>query len=422
MGSEPYETLGLNHKSAKVCMLSYVAEPSYLPPINHEAVSLANLGFHVEVICPSYRRQSCVSDAVIQGFIKRSIFLCTRKFFHDKFGLANDTLFVAGPKYFLTYMEFLIRSFFIALRSRADLYEAHDLPTLLPAVAVALIRGKPLVYHAHELYVEMHRKVKFARAWRLLERVLISFATDIVTPEENRSQIYYREYHTRNVPLTIKNCPPYKAPITSRKLRDYLSSKEVNFKTIVLYQGLLDTSRCIEELIEASKYFNEGIVLVLIGGGWKKWKKPESITGIPKNVFFVPRVQYEELPSYTASADIGVLFYRNDCRNNYYCAPNKLYEYMMMGLPIIAPSYPGIQKIIEGENIGRCTDPENVRQIAGVINTLAGDPELVMTMKQNCLRLSKEKYNWEREAEKLLNRYRSIQALNWPGAAKGLTK
>jgi glycosyltransferase involved in cell wall biosynthesis len=122
----------------------------------------------------------------------------------------------------------------------------------------------------------------------------------------------------------------------------------------------------------------------------------------------LPRVPYHELAPWTASADVGILLYRNDCRNNYYCAPNKLFEYMMMGLPIIAPDFPGMRALVEGEEVGLCVDPEDPAAIAAAVNRIAADPAWTARLKQNALRLARERYNWERESGPLLARYREL--------------
>ena len=119
-------------------------------------------------------------------------------------------------------------------------------------------------------------------------------------------------------------------------------------------------------------------------------------------------MRYDELVPYTASADIGILLYRNDCRNNYYCAPNKLFEYMMMGLPVIAANYPGLLPLVEGEDVGLCVDPESPKAIAGAVNRLAGDPDRRERMRRNGLQLTRDRYNWEIESTPLLELYGSL--------------
>lgn len=389
----------------KICMISYLADPSYIPNMMHGAHSLQKLGFDIESICASSKAEFLTRPVQNHTFPIRRVFLYSRKFFHDVFGMAGQNVVIAALQYVLTYAEFVVKSALHAWRSRADLYEPHDLPALLPAVLVASLRRKPVVYHAHELYAEMHEKVRFAHFWKFLERVLLRFVDRIIVPEENRALIYFREYHTRKYPLIVRNCPPFMEPAGGTKLRDRLRERGIEFDKIVLYQGLLDASRCIEELTAAMQHVDPRIVLVLLGGGFKEWRTPKEIVRLKNNVIIVPRVPYDEVPGYTASADIGVLFYRNTCRNNYYCAPNKIHEYMMMGLPVITCDYPGIRKIVEQELVGLCVNPESPREIARAINSLAADATGYNAMRANCLRVSRDVYNWEIEARKMSVEY-----------------
>jgi glycosyltransferase involved in cell wall biosynthesis len=111
--------------------------------------------------------------------------------------------------------------------------------------------------------------------------------------------------------------------------------------------------------------------------------------------------------------------YRNDCRNNYYCAPNKLFEYMRMGLPMVAANYPGIRLLVEGEGVGFCVDPASPGEIATALNRLAADPAHRERMRLNGLRLSKDRYIWEVESAPLLQRYRSLAPMPAPRRPDG---
>ena len=204
-------------------------------------------------------------------------------------------------------------------RGRGD-----DLPPLLPAVVTAKLRGKPVVYRAHELWSEADPNMRFAAFWRFMERFLVPRCDDVVTPEENRSRIYEVELGARRPPITVRNCPSYRPPIESTRLRDELRRRGVRCSTIVLYQGLVDSGRCIEEIAEATRFFDDGVGLVIMGTGYGKWANPATALARIERIVVLPPVPYKELAPYTASADIGLLLYRNDCRNNYYCAPNKL--------------------------------------------------------------------------------------------------
>ena len=334
--------------------------------------------------------------------------------FHALFGKATAVRGLAAVQYVASYVEFLTKAIVAALRSRADVYEANDLPPLLAAVVAAKLRGKPVVYRAHELWSEATPNVRFAAFWRFMERTLVPRADYVVTPEENRSRIYEVELRARRPPITVRNCPPYRPPIASSRLRDELRRRGIQCSTIVLYQGLVDSMRCIEEIAEATRFFDDGVVLVIMGTGYGKWANPTTALAGYERIVVLPPVPYHELVPYTASADIGILLYRNDCRNNYYCAPNKLFEYMMMGLPMIAANYPGLLPLVEGEGVGLCVDPESPQAIAAAVNRLAADPDRRERMRQNGLRLAKDRYNWEIESAPLLQLYGSLASTDAP--------
>lgn len=389
-------------------MVGYLFRPVHCPPLYHAGISLADKGYDVEAIGIFGIPDGYTEEVIVPGFTSKRFFLTSLHYFESRYGLGQSSALKAAVQYLFTYSEFLWKAFRAAFRSDADLYEAHDLPALLPTAIAALARGKPLVYYAHELYPEMHARVHFAGLWKLLESALVPLAHLVVTPERNRSLIMLREYHARSMPLTVLNCPPFREPVQGTVLRDRLAGMGVRQKTIVLYQGLIDSSRCMEELVQASHLFNDDIVLVLIGHKYNEWMKKTDGRYTSDRMVVIPHIPYEELFAYTASADLGILFYRNDCRNNFYCAPNKLHEYMMMGLPVVTCDYPGLKEIVEREETGICVNPEDPRAIADAVNRIAMDNGLRNRMKENGLRVSRELYHWDKEFVKIDNAYQLL--------------
>lgn len=388
-------------------MVAHCDSPTALPPMFHEGTALAGAGFEVESLCVASAAAPLPSETHAPGFRTLRFPVRAGPFVRGVFGSTASGPRVAALRRVLSYAEYVVKAFAHAVTSDADLYIAHDLPPLLPTVLAAKLRRKPVVYRAHELWSEARAHVPFTRFWRLIERTLVPLCDEVVTPDENRSRIYRDEFGARRS-LTVRNCPPYRTPVVSTSLRDELERKGIAFSTIVLYQGLFDSMRCLEEIAEATRSFDVGVVLVIIGSGFGKWANASSILAGYDRIVVLPRVPYDDLPPYTASADVGILLYRNDCRNNYYCAPNKLFEYMMMGLPVIATNYPGMRALVEGEGVGLCVDPEDPKEIAAAVNRMAADPKTRTAMSANGLRLSVERYNWENESRRLFEHYRSL--------------
>ncbi len=389
-------------------MVTYAHAPTALPPLYNEGLSLAAAGFDTSAICIATADRPVPSEALAPGFTVAHIRIRSREAFHAIFGIGTPVLVLAALQYALSYLEYVAKAFSVAARSGADLFQAHDLPALPPALLAATLKRRPCVYRAHEMWSEAQPKVRFASVWRWLERALVPRCDEVVTPDEDRSRILQEEFGARRLPMTVRNCPPHRPRVESTRLRDELARRGVRFSTIVLYQGLVDSMRCIEEIAEATRSFEDGVVLVILGSGFGEWARPAERLAGYERVVVLPKVSYEAVAEYTASADIGILLYRNDCRNNYHCAPNKIFEYMMMGLPVVAPAFPGMVRLVEQEDVGICVDPERPEAIAAAVNRLSSDRDSRARMRANAIRLTRERYNWEIEFRPLLQRYRGL--------------
>ncbi len=388
-----------------ICALTYLSRPQNLPPFYNAALSLTRMGIRVDAYGTIGRVGSLPYEIIAPGFSFTRIGIHSRNFFYKIPGRLGDNLVTAGVQYVFSFFEYNIRIYLKAMSGRADIVEAHDLPSLLCARLIAWRKGCPIVFHAHELWSEMGPQIRFKGFWQWFQRRLIRGVDLVVTPEVNRARIYRDEYGFPALPLVIANCPPFKAAGRGTTLRDMAASKGMTSRCLVLYQGVISGERCIDEIVAATEYLHDDVALTIIGNGFDEWSDPPSRFPPGRRIVFLPHVPYETLVDYTASADIGLLFYRNTCRNNYYCAPNKLYEYMMMGLPVVTCNYPGLVGFVEGQGIGLCVDPEDPRAIADAVNRIASDGALRDSMSRNCLRLARDRWNWENEFARLYDAY-----------------
>ena len=87
------------------------------------------------------------------------------------------------------------------------------------------------------------------------------------------------------------------------------------------------------------------------------------------------------------------------------CLPNKLFEYMACGLPVVASNFPLYRQVIEDAGCGKLVDPTNPMEIASAIEELLESPEDWETMSRNGYSSFRNKYNWHYEGEKLLDLY-----------------
>lgn len=305
----------------------------------------------------------------------------------------------------LRFKEFMLRALLAVRRADGDVVVAHDMPAVLPLVIRLLIGRGSVVLHAHELYTEAAEKLAPALPfWKALERFAVRRASRIIVPEPNRARIVHEEYGAPRLPDVVMNIPadpPAFERGTLLRERLALSPDTV----CVLYQGLLGESRCIGELVTALEHLPTRFHLVLAGSAEESFMtwlcgEEERLNG---RLHLLSWMHPEQLRAFTASADVGVLLYRNRGRNNYYAAPNKLYEYLFAGLPVVSSAFPGLQPVVEGGGYGHCADPADAHDIARAIARTAEIPP-----SEDIAIRARATWNWNEQAEVLRRVYLEI--------------
>ncbi|MEF3084696.1 glycosyltransferase [Bacillus altitudinis] len=289
-----------------------------------------------------------------------------------------------------------------------DIYHSNDLNTLPQGVICAkfkLFNRKKLIYDSHE--VQTSRTGYDSKLYGKMESFLLKFVDQMIV--ENHTRAKYNEDLYGFYPKVVHNYPfDQKKEIEKIDLHEILNiSKD---EKILLYQGGIQTGRGLENLVKAAPNFEEGI-LVFIGDGRIK----ESLMQLTEDmkltdrVKFLPKVPLEDLPRYTKNAYLGFQVLNNVCFNHYSASSNKLFEYIMAGVPVIACDFPEIKKVVSSENIGVVVDSHDPISIAAGVNKLVLNPELRRQYSENCQQ-ARLKYNWEQEKKSLLNVYGQIQS------------
>ena len=278
------------------------------------------------------------------------------------------------------YFEFLIKCILKTVFINPDIIHSHDLDALLPGYLASKITKAKLIYDSHELFTETSdlRKKRISQIWKIIERLLIKRVDCVIAANESRSTIMYKEYGALSKPNVILNIPNKEIQLdqNSKKI-DILENNTIKKMKIVLYQGKMDSARNIEKLILSVKYWNDNLILLLIGSISLDYKqeldKIISSNSISEKVLFHEPVNSDILLNYTSKAHIGIVIYKNTSRNNYYCAPNKLFEYASVGKPIAGCNFPEVKKVITSYQIGELFDPENPESIAHSVNMISSN-------------------------------------------------
>lgn len=302
-------------------------------------------------------------------------------------------LFTRGP---LFYTEFNKRLFLLLLLRKTDLLVSNDLDTLLPNFLVSKIKGIPLVYDSHEYFTEvpelLHRK-RVQKIWKSIERWIFPTLKNVITVNDSIADLYEKEYGIR--PKVVRNIPPSNK-ISINKTRENLGLPSDKFIFILQGSGI-NIDRGTEEMVEAMQHI-QNAVLLIVGGGdvIDILKRKVDEFSIQDRVIFKPKQPYKKLMQYTANADIGLTLDKDTNLNYRFSLPNKLFDYIHAGIPIIASSLPEIKKIIEQYNIGDFIPSHDPEQIAQKMNNIIQNKAILAVWKKN-LNLAVQDLSWENE-------------------------
>jgi glycosyltransferase involved in cell wall biosynthesis len=284
-----------------------------------------------------------------------------------------------------------------------DVVHAHDVNTLVPAWLAARHCRARLVYDAHELSAD--REGYAGRAWlaKLVERWFGNAADGRVTTTQARAAWFERAYAYRDM-IVLQNRPIRRIVHGSGRIRAHCGIPAT--RVIVLYQGGLQWGRGLRNLVEAMRGLPQAD-LVFVGDGAERPVLEAASLAMAGRVHFVGQVPLDELPEWTASADIGVQTLRNTCLNHYTTDSNKLFEYVMGGLPVVASDFPEIRAIVDEWNLGYLVDPDDVTALREALRRLIDDEAERRTYAGNAVR-ARDHLDWASQAPRLLALYASI--------------
>lgn len=302
---------------------------------------------------------------------------------------------------------------YYAARANANIYTAHDLNTLQPAMLAARANHAAVVYDAHELYPEVNERLIRLRRdyWRKVEARLLPKCDAASTVNEFIADEMAARYQVPP-PTVIYNATNPPSGFDPATPPDYLRTdlgigRE---RRIALFQGGLTEGRGLEKLVLAAQHLPTNIAIVLMGSGRYRTtlERLANASGVQDRVYFRDAVPQNRLVEYCASADVGMITYQAVDLNNYYSSPNKLFDYIVAGLPIIANDLPFLHKMITTHGLGLVGTMDTPEQIAALISRLLGDDALLTATRAQLLQAAKV-YNWAEEGKKLVAMYQRVR-------------
>ena len=291
------------------------------------------------------------------------------------------------------------------VRSHPHIVHSHDVNTLPTAWLASLLTRSPLVYDAHEISTDREGYTSFRSLVGWVEKHLMPRAVGTITTTDTRAKFFARAYGITR-PLVLQNRPRMTAIESSQRIREELQLDQP--WPIVLYQGGLQQGRGLERLIDVAAQV-ENAYFVFIGGGRLEIALKNHVQSLQleSRVHFIPTVSLQDLPYYTASADIGVQPIENTCLNHFSTDSNKLFEYVQGGLPIVASNLPEIRRVINNHKLGILVPAGDSSALAAAINELVRDPVKRARFCCNAQWAAKT-LSWEAQEHELAILYRRI--------------
>lgn len=322
-------------------------------------------------------------------------------------------LFEKGP---LFYLEYNIRLFIFLILRRPTLLLSNDLDTLLPNFLIHKLKGSVLIYDAHEYFTgvpELVNRPWVRKCWKTLEQWMIPRLKFMITVNDSIGQLYKTEYGI--TPLIIRNIP-FKSSTTFddnglKKSRSELVEwkklikKQLMLpeeKPVIIFQGAgININRGAEEAVMAMHY-TEGVILLIVGDGdvIELLKTLVNRLELEEKVCFIARQPYQSLHTYTAIAEFGISFDKDTNINYRFSLPNKLFDYINAGIPVMATPLPEVKKIIEHYQCGTFIENHEPKHIADCFMRLLHDKKRLWAYRENTLKAA-EQLDGEMELKQL---------------------
>ncbi|MDR1974274.1 MAG: glycosyltransferase [Bacteroidales bacterium] len=310
----------------------------------------------------------------------------------------------------LFYVEYNIRLFFFLLFSKADLFLSNDTDTLPANYYAAKIRRKPLVFDAHEMFPEVPELADrpfVKNIWTKIENRIFPHLKNSYTVCKSISDEYYKRYGikmevVRNIPIraSVVEHPsviehpsvtePSAVECTQTSIVEQIRNQKSSGKKIIIYQGAVNIGRGIEKIIDTMSLLPD-FIFYIVGDGDILQSLKEKVADNTQ-IVFTGSVPADELRFITKEADVGVNILEKKGLNYYYSLPNRIFDYMSAGIPVISTDFPEIRNIVEKYNTGILITHYEPEYLASVIKQTSYDKPLV-----KC-----DEFSWEKESEKII--------------------
>ncbi|RKY36124.1 MAG: hypothetical protein DRP78_04405 [Candidatus Omnitrophota bacterium] len=316
-----------------------------------------------------------------------------------------------GVGQLFNYFCFWVIVFFRLLKINFDIVHCVDLNTLLPGVIAAKLKRKKILYDAHEDFPALMLDLKVRPLVPLAakaESILIKMVDSVITVSNPISDVLKkRGAREITVVRTTKLLAEY--DYTQDQVFSLRKKLGVQDKFVFFYIGLLSHNR---KLIEIANIFtqdqNNDIVFVVGGYGILEEELKKAAQECAK-IVYIGRIAGNEVPLYTKASNVILAVNTKKSKNSNTTLPNKLFEAIAAGRPIIGSSLGPMGRIIRETECGLTVDdPDNAENIKKAIFTIISDKAIYAKLCCNAV-AAQQTYAWEKTAKTLLRVYKNLE-------------
>lgn len=346
-----------------------------------ETESIIRLGFSEKIIIIGVLGKGLAQNEVIDE--NRQIYRV--KLFMNRFSKSK----------IVDLLKFIEFSFIVAfkfIKRKPDFVNFHSLAVLPLAPFFKLFARSYIIYDPHELETEKAGlSGALKKISKICERFLVTFIDKIIVVSDSISDWYKEAYPDKEV-FVVRNIPHNSGePIFSNnQLKQRLGIRESEI--LFIYQGLISMERGIQNLLDTFIKLPSDKHILFMGYG----KETDTVIEYAKkyhNIHYHPAVPYNEIQKITAGADAGFSMLDNSCLNHYFCLPNKFFEYIISGVPVIASNFPDMSKIITSTGFGWTSTPEP-EALLSLINTISYEE---IKIKKDLIQKNNNQFSWHIE-------------------------
>ncbi|MFZ4561651.1 MAG: glycosyltransferase, partial [Saprospiraceae bacterium] len=259
---------------------------------------------------------------------------------------------------------------------RPDIVHVHDLPQLRPGYYIGEKLGVPVIFDAHELYPVIHTLTPEQQGrLAIIENNFIRRVNKRIAVNPYTGAFMARDYHVPSYTVLLNAISRPDFVTEGKRQNLFRESLGLGANTkIVLFQGWISLDRKIGAIVSALPYIDERVHLVLLGygaaGELENMKDIAQKGGAGHRLHIIPAVPQRELMHWVASADAGIIPYQPIDANHKYCSPNKLFEFIAAGLPIIANDLPYLRQVVSKNGFGIVHTFDEPQDYAKAINEM----------------------------------------------------